>query len=126
MSGRIVRPAARPGKASNRFPEGALDRSLLAWPLEAARPFELPTGRDWRGRRNNGRYINDQAQKSRPTHTVYVVEGEGADNSYWTKVGTAFAHSDQLGFNILLSALPINGRLVVRVAKANDNKEAAR
>ena len=65
-----------------------------------------------------------KAQKSRPTHTVYVVEGEG-DSAFWTKVGAAWRHEDGEGFNITLTALPLNGRLVVRTAKAND-KEAAR
>lgn len=38
--------------------------------------------------------------KNRPSHGVYIVEGEG-DNAYWTKVGAAWAHKDGDGFNIL-------------------------
>ena len=66
-----------------------------------------------------------RTQKSRPTHTVYVVEGEG-DSAFWTKIGAAWAHEDNEGYNVSLTALPINGRLVVRVAKATDKPEAAR
>lgn len=67
-----------------------------------------------------------RTQKNRPTHTVFVVEGEG-DNAYWTKLGAAWAHEneDGEGFNISLTAVPLNGRLVVRAAKA-DAKEAGR
>jgi len=63
-------------------------------------------------------------KKSRPTHTVHVVEGEG-DSAFWTKVGAAWAHEDGEGYNISLTALPLNGRLVVRTAKLAD-KEAGR
>jgi len=64
-------------------------------------------------------------KKSRPTHTVYVVEGEG-DSAFWTKIGAAWAHEDGEGYNISLTALPLNGRLVVRTAKADAKKEAGR
>jgi hypothetical protein len=50
---------------------------------------------------------------NRPTHAVYVVEGEG-ENAYWTKIGSAWSHSDGDGFNIQLTALPLTGRIVVR------------
>lgn len=53
---------------------------------------------------------------SRPTHSVYVVEGEG-DKAFWTKVGAAWQHADGEGLNISLSAIPLNGRLVVRTPK---------
>ena len=66
-----------------------------------------------------------RTQKSRPTHAVFVVEGEG-DSAFWTKIGAAWAHEDGEGFNITLTALPLNGRLVVRTAKTTDKPEAAR
>ena len=66
----------------------------------------------------------NRTQKSRPTHTVYVVEGEG-DSAYWTKIGAAWAHEDAEGYNISLTALPLNGRLVVRTAKADATKKEA-
>ncbi len=56
----------------------------------------------------------------KPTHTVYVVEGEG-DKSHWLRIGSGWSHQDGQGMNIALSALPLNGgRLVIRVAKANE------
>ncbi|MET4802836.1 hypothetical protein [Bradyrhizobium sp. LB11.1] len=66
-----------------------------------------------------------RTQKSRPTHSVFVVEGEG-DSAFWTKIGAAWAHEDGEGYNITLTAMPLNGRLVVRTAKTNDKPEAAR
>ncbi len=52
--------------------------------------------------------------KKKPMYRAYVVEDIDEDNSFWTLVGSAFAHADQKGFNILLKALPLDGRLVLR------------
>lgn len=62
-------------------------------------------------------------KNTRPSHFVYVVEGEG-QTSFWTKIGSAWAHEDGEGFNLQLVAMPITGRLVIRKAKAE--QEAAR
>ena len=52
--------------------------------------------------------------KAAPSHGVFVVESEGPQ-AYWTKVGAAWPHQDGLGFNISLTAVPLSGRLVLRV-----------
>ncbi len=52
--------------------------------------------------------------KKKPMYRAYVVENIDDENSFWTLVGSAFAHEDQKGFNILLKALPLDGRLVLR------------
>lgn len=64
-------------------------------------------------------------KQSKPDFAVYVVEGEG-DKAHWTKIGAAWAHSDGDGFNLALSALPLNGRLTVRKPKANETTGAGR
>lgn len=55
-------------------------------------------------------------QKRKPDYAVYVVEGEG-DKAHWTKIGAGWSHSDGDGFNITLSAVPLNGRLTIRKPK---------
>ena len=64
------------------------------------------------------------AQQSKPVYDVYVVEerGEGQD-AFWLKVGAAFAHKDQDGLNIVLQALPLGGRLVLRRFKEKEVEE---
>ena len=57
-------------------------------------------------------------QKSQKPHSVYVVEGEG-ESAFWTKIGAAWRHEDGKGFNISLTCMPLNGRLVVREPKAD-------
>lgn len=61
---------------------------------------------------------------NRPSHAVYVVEGEG-ENAFWTKIGAAWMHEDGEGYNIQLTAMPLSGRLVVRKPKPQA-EEAAR
>lgn len=54
---------------------------------------------------------------SNPTHHVYQVQNRDGDKSaIWTKIGAAWPHSDGKGFNVQLSALPVDGRITLRVA----------
>jgi hypothetical protein len=63
--------------------------------------------------------------KTQPSTTrrfdVYVVEDytkEGAEKANWIRVGVAFENKDGKGFNVQLSTLPINGKLVMRLHEA--------
>jgi CHC2 zinc finger len=67
----------------------------------------------------------------RPSHRAYVVEDREGDQSeqggFWTRIGSAWPHKDGKGLNIVLSALPVNGRVVLREytdedAKADEGK----
>jgi hypothetical protein len=51
-----------------------------------------------------------------PAYIAYqVLEGEG--RNFWTKIGAAWPHAkDGKGFTIQLDALPLDGRIVLRVA----------
>jgi len=63
----------------------------------------------------------------RPSHEAFVVEGEG-DKANWTRIGAVWTHEDGNGFNLSLSALPLNGRIVIRNQKpkaSNHDGEAA-
>lgn len=54
-----------------------------------------------------------------PSHDVYVVEGEG-ETAFWTRIGAAWPHANGEGFNIQLTCVPIDGRLVIRKRKPKD------
>ncbi len=55
------------------------------------------------------------ANSSKPAYRVYTVEDrDDADEAFWTQIGAAFAHADKKGMNIVLRALPLDGRLVLR------------
>jgi CHC2 zinc finger len=69
-----------------------------------------------------------QAMSGKPSHKVFVVEdkevAEGADpEAFWTRIGSAWPHKDGKGLNLVLSALPINGRLVLREYTPEDEKK---
>jgi len=62
-----------------------------------------------------------------PTYQAYtVVKREGQDD-FWLNIGAAFMHQDGEGFNIVLQALPLNGKIVLRPPKAqtDESREAA-
>lgn len=60
------------------------------------------------------------ATSNLPSFNVYTVEDRGKDEDpFWLKIGAAFAHKDAKGFNIVLSAFPLDNRLVMRVPADN-------
>ena len=63
---------------------------------------------------------NAASNSKRPTHTAYSVreyQKNGQKESDWTRIGVAWAHRDGDGFDIILEALPINGRVALRKSK---------
>jgi hypothetical protein len=40
---------------------------------------------------------------------------KSGEKAYWDRVGAAFAHKDGEGFDLVLDALPIDGRVTLRV-----------
>ena len=59
-----------------------------------------------------------------PTYQAYtVVKREGQDD-FWLNIGAAFMHQDGDGYNIVLQALPINGKIVLRPPKAQSEDAA--
>jgi hypothetical protein len=58
--------------------------------------------------------------------TVREFEGStGQKAKSWTKVGVAFPHREGPGFNLELSALPLDGRLVALVPSDDEEGRAA-
>ena len=57
---------------------------------------------------------------SKPTYYAYTVreyEKDGKKDSFWTKIGAVFEHKDGKGFDVVLEALPVNGRISIREPK---------
>jgi hypothetical protein len=66
-----------------------------------------------------------ERQPASPTHRVYtVIRREGQDD-YWLNIGLAFPHKDGKGFNIVLQALPLDGKIVCREVAEEDAGEAS-
>jgi hypothetical protein len=60
---------------------------------------------------------------------VYSVIDKGNDKDgnprkdFWHNLGTAFPHKDGKGFQIILEALPLDGKLVIREVEPKDAEE---
>ena len=58
-----------------------------------------------------------------PAYRAYtVVKREGKDD-FWLNLGVAFPHEDGEGFNILLQALPLDAKLVLRTYKEKPEEQ---
>ena len=59
-----------------------------------------------------------------PTHRAYsVIKREGQDD-YWLNIGLVFPHKDNGGFNIMLQALPLDGKIVFREITGDRGNDA--
>ena len=62
-----------------------------------------------------------------PTQAAYsaytVIKREGQDD-FWLAIGAAFMHQDGDGYNIVLQALPIDGKIVLRLPKDDQTDSA--
>jgi hypothetical protein len=56
-----------------------------------------------------------ETSSKKPTHLAYVVRNTG-NESYWDRIGVAWANQDGKGFNIQLHSLPLDGRITLRLA----------
>lgn len=65
---------------------------------------------------------------SKPSHIAYQVRDGGEGKSYFNRVGSAFAHGDGKGFNVILDSTPVDGKVTLRTpqdrlnAKANETQ----
>ncbi len=50
----------------------------------------------------------------KPTHRLYQVIGEG-DKAVWKPIGAAWSHRDGNGCSFTIDAMPLQGRLVMRL-----------
>ena len=58
-----------------------------------------------------------------PAYNAYTVKKREGKDDWWVKVGVCFPHEDGEGFNILLQAMPTDGKLVLRRYKENPEEE---
>jgi hypothetical protein len=61
--------------------------------------------------------LNQPPHSRKPTHRLYRVLGEG-DQAVWTPIGAAWPNKDGIGFSISCDAIPLQGRLMMRLISA--------
>ena len=59
-----------------------------------------------------------------PTHIAYHVRQAG-EQSYWDRIGVAWAHGDGKGFNIELASMPVDGQVTLRIPQQSDDTTQA-
>lgn len=57
---------------------------------------------------------NTNRTANAPSHRLFNVAGDG-DNARWTDIGVAWATKDGKAFTLALNAMPLNGRIVMRL-----------
>ena len=58
--------------------------------------------------------MTEKDQPRQPSHRAYsVIRREGQDD-FWLNIGLVFPHKDGTGFNIMLQAFPLDGKIVCR------------
>ncbi|CDX21387.1 conserved hypothetical protein [Mesorhizobium plurifarium] len=57
-----------------------------------------------------------------PTYHAYTVRDAKAEGqkAFWTRIGAFFAHDDGEGGTLILEALPLDGRIVLRAPKNDE------
>src|SRR5438067_5699506 len=69
---------------------------------------DIATNSKWRAA------VAEKEQPRQPTHRAYsVIRREGQDD-FWLNLGLVFEHKDGKGFNLMLQALPLDGKIVCR------------
>src|ERR1039458_1293603 len=110
----ITRHPQVPCQQTPPFPE-------LRSSLAGARPCVLtPAHAGHRNPLKRRFFMAEKEQPKQPTHRAYsVIRREGQDD-FWLNLGLVFAHKDGKGFNIMLQAFPLDGKLVCREVGEDD------
>ena len=59
---------------------------------------------------------NTQPVSKSPTHFAYHVRNRDGGKGFWTRIGSAWAHTDGKGFSVQIETVPLDGRITLRVA----------
>lgn len=59
-----------------------------------------------------------------PTYQAYAVSKREGQDDFWLCIGAAFEHQDGKGLNIVLQALPVDGKIVLRVPREDKEEQA--
>lgn len=65
---------------------------------------------------------------TKPTHLAFTVRdfenAKGEKKGRWLEIGSAWAHKDGKGFDLNLDAVPVDGRVVLRLNEPKTDQAA--
>ncbi len=64
--------------------------------------------------------VETQSTSRRPTFAAFTVRDRKDGEQIWIRIGSAWKHADEEGFNVQIDAMPFDGRIVLRVASDKD------
>ena len=67
----------------------------------------------------------EREQPKQATHRAYSVIRREGQEDFWLNLGLVFDHKDGKGFNIMLQALPLDGKIVCREITDEEHVEDA-
>jgi hypothetical protein len=67
------------------------------------------------------RKVVKKVKTNKPTHEVFQVMEISEGKSYWNRIGAAWLHEDGEGLNVTLNAIPLDGRIIIRTPKSDEN-----
>jgi hypothetical protein len=65
-----------------------------------------------------------EREPATPTYRAYSVIKRDGQDDYWLNLGLAFPHKDGGGFNIILQAFPLDGKIVCREITDDDGEQS--
>ena len=60
---------------------------------------------------------------AKPALRAFTVVKRPEKEDFWLNLGVAFPHEDGEGFNLLLQALPLDGKIVLRTYKEDEAEQ---
>lgn len=58
----------------------------------------------------------DATASKTPSHIAYQVRDREGGKGFFTRIGVAWQHRDGKGFTVQIDAVPLDGRITLRVA----------
>ena len=69
------------------------------------------------------------SDSKKPTHRAFIVKNftdkGGDEKARWLDIGGVWPHADGKGFEVRLEALPLDGRIVIRLDEPKPAKPTA-
>ncbi len=67
--------------------------------------------------------MSEEEAPRKPDLIAYTVRDREGGKGFWYRIGAAWENKDGGGFNVKLEALPVNGRIVLRLPKSGEGED---
>jgi hypothetical protein len=68
--------------------------------------------------------VKEATMANKPAFRAYTVIKREGKEDFFLNIGVCYDHSDHGGYNLLLQALPLDGKIVLRRYKDDEEEEA--